>query len=578
MGPLDESCCLLPAPWRSHQAYPATATTRADTAAATSRCVYSISVGRASGGSNLPLHSGQCSPQPIPEPVIRTIAPRMMSRYVKPAAVQASRVKPQVMVAKSISASETRGSALSVNRRRFSRAPLYWRTYVSTLSRPLGRPVAAPPGSVERGRGARRLDNRRRHLPDAGDHRRAGAGAARDVRRLDAGRRARAVRGPHVCGAGRAVSPLRRRVRVPARGVRAAAGLPVRMGRAAPDPRLRARRHRDPVRGVLPALARARPDAPPVRRRRALGRRARDRADGDPQLRRRAVERAAPKPDDRGEVRGVGPARAARVRRGGGGGGGGDFNHFGSAAGPVAGGLFGLALVSVMWAYDGWGDLSFVGGEVRDPERNLPRALIIGTGAVVAIYLLVNAAYLYLLPIGQMAHSPLVAADAAQIILGRLGVGLVSLVVMVATFSTLLGSMLTAPRIFFAMADDGLFFKHVARVHPRFQTPWVAIVLTALLGIIYVSFRTFQQLADQFVVAIFPFYALAAAAVFTLRRRRPPAVLPRPVRVVGYPVVATLYMLGNALWQDPLFTGLAFAVILAGIPVYYVWLRGVTRT
>src|SRR6266571_3222888 len=274
-------------------------------------------------------------------------------------------------------------------------------------------------------------------------------------------------------------------------------------------------------------------------------------------------------------------AALAIVRAGGGG--GGDFNHFGSAAGPVAGGLFGLALVSVMWAYDGWGDLSFVGGEVRDPERNLPRALIIGTGAVVAIYLLVNAAYLYLLPIGQMAHSPLVAADAAQIILGRLGVGLVSLVVMVATFSTLLGSMLTAPRIFFAMADDGLFFRHVARVHPRFQTPWVAIVLTALLGIIYVSFRTFQQLADQFVVAIFPFYALAAAAVFTLRRRRPPAVLPRPVRVVGYPVVpalfvvATLYMLGNALWQDPLFTGLAFAVILAGIPVYYVWLRGVPR-
>ena len=257
----------------------------------------------------------------------------------------------------------------------------------------------------------------------------------------------------------------------------------------------------------------------------------------------------------------------------------GDFAHFTAPPGPVAGGLFGLALVSVMWAYDGWGDLSFVGGEVKNPERNLPRALMLGTSAVVAIYLLVNAAYLYLLPIGQMAHSPLVAADAAQIILGRLGVGLVAVVVMVATFSTLLGSMLTAPRIFFAMADDGLFFKDVARVHPRFQTPWVAIVLTAVLGIVYVAFRTFQQLADQFVVAIFPFYALAAAAVFTLRRRRPPAVLPRPVRVVGYPVVpalfivGTLYMLGNALWQDPLFTGLAFAVILAGIPAYRLWTR-----
>jgi APA family basic amino acid/polyamine antiporter len=258
----------------------------------------------------------------------------------------------------------------------------------------------------------------------------------------------------------------------------------------------------------------------------------------------------------------------------------GNFAHFAETAGPVRSGLFGLALVSVMWAYDGWGDLSFVGGEVRDPERNLPRALLLGTGAVVAIYLLVNAAYLYLIPIGPMAHSPLVAADAAQQILGQLGVGLVAVVVMVATFSTLLGSMLTAPRIFFAMADDGLFFRGVARVHPRFQTPGVAIVLTALLGIIYVALRTFQQLADQFVVAIFPFYALAAAAVFVLRRRQPPAVVPRPVRVIGYPVVpalfvlATLYMLGNALFEDPVHTGLAFLIILAGVPVYYIWLRG----
>ncbi len=263
----------------------------------------------------------------------------------------------------------------------------------------------------------------------------------------------------------------------------------------------------------------------------------------------------------------------------------GSFGHFTEAGGggPVRGGLFGLALVSVMWAYDGWGDLSFVGGEVKDPERSLPRALIVGTGAVVAIYLLVNAAYLYLIPIGAMAQSPLVAADAAQAILGRLGVGLVAIVVMVATFSTLLGSMLTAPRIFFAMADDGLFFRRVARVHPTFHTPSVAIVLTGVLGIVYVAFQTFQQLADQFVVAIFPFYALAAAAVFVLRRRRPPAVVPRAVRVLGYPVVpalfvlATLYMLGNALWQDPLHTGLAFLIILAGVPVYQIWLRAPRR-
>src|SRR2546430_2443541 len=263
----------------------------------------------------------------------------------------------------------------------------------------------------------------------------------------------------------------------------------------------------------------------------------------------------------------------------------GSFGHFTEAGGggPVRGGLFGLALVSVMWAYDGWGDLSFVGGEVKDPERSLPRALIVGTGAVVAIYLLVNAAYLYLIPIGATAQSPPVAPGAAQAVLGRLGVGLVAIVVMVATFSTLLGSMLTAPRIFFAMADDGLFFRRVARVHPTFHTPSVAIVLTGVLGIVYVEFQTFLQLADQFVVAIFPFYALAAAAVFVLRRRRPPAVVPRAVRVLGYPVVpalfvlATLYMLGNALWQDPLHTGLAFLIILAGVPVYQIWLRAPRR-
>jgi amino acid transporter len=255
----------------------------------------------------------------------------------------------------------------------------------------------------------------------------------------------------------------------------------------------------------------------------------------------------------------------------------GDVAHFTAAAGPVSGGLFGLALVSVLWAYDGWGDLSFVGGEVRDPERNLPRALVLGTSGIIAIYLLVNAAYLYLLPLAQVAHSPLVAADAAQLLVGRVGVGLIALVVMISTFSTLLGSMLTAPRIFFAMADDGLFFRSVARVHPRFQTPSASIVLTGLLGIGFVLARTFEQLADQFVVAIFPFYALAAAAVFVLRRRRPEAV--RPVRVFGYPavpllfVLASLLILGNALIEHPMGTGLAFLIILLGIPVYYLWLR-----
>lgn len=257
--------------------------------------------------------------------------------------------------------------------------------------------------------------------------------------------------------------------------------------------------------------------------------------------------------------------------------GGGSFGHFTTAGGTLQPGLFGLALVSVLWAYDGWGDLSFVGGEVQDPQRNLPRALVIGTAAVIGIYLLVNAAYLYLLPIDRMAQSPLVAADAAQLLIGRAGVGLVAVVVMIATFSTLLGSILTSPRIFFAMADDRLFFQAIARVHPRYQTPSTAILLTAALGVAFVLARTFEQLADQFVVAIFPFYALAAAAVFVLRRRQPDR--PRPVRVWGYPVVpllfvvASLLILGNALIEHPVSTGIAFIGILLGIPAYQIWLR-----
>ena len=259
----------------------------------------------------------------------------------------------------------------------------------------------------------------------------------------------------------------------------------------------------------------------------------------------------------------------------------GSFAHFAGSGGTPSAGLFGLALVSVLWAYDGWGDLAFVGGEVRDPERTLPRALVLGTAAIVVIYLLVNDAYLYLIPMTGLASSPLVAADAATLLVGRAGAAIVSVVVLVSTSSALLASVLTAPRIFFAMADDGLFFRAVARVHPRFGTPSTAILLTGGLGVAFVLGRTFEQLADQFVVAIFPFYALAAAAVFVLRRRRPD--VPRPVRVWGYPIVPSLFVLssfvilGNALWEHPGPTALAFGGILLGVPVYFAW-RGRART
>ena len=173
----------------------------------------------------------------------------------------------------------------------------------------------------------------------------------------------------------------------------------------------------------------------------------------------------------------------------------------------------------MLWAFDGWADLSFVSGEVKDPRRVLPRAIILGTCAVIAIYLLANLAYLAVLPVDEIRHSKLVAADVAQRLIGAPGVVFVATTVMLSTFGTLNATLLTAPRVFFAMADDGLFFRRVASVHPRFGTPSVAILLAAALGVVFVLLQTFEQLADTFVTAIVPFYALAVAAIFVVRKR-----------------------------------------------------------
>ena len=143
---------------------------------------------------------------------------------------------------------------------------------------------------------------------------------------------------------------------------------------------------------------------------------------------------------------------------------------------------FGLALVSVLWAFDGWADLTFAGGEVKDGERNLPRAIILGSLAVLFIYLLANLAYLSVLPIEQIRTSKLVAADVGQRVMGPIGVAFVAITVMLSTFGSLNSTMLANPRVFFAMAEDGLFFKPMAAVHPRFRTPVNAIALAAVRG------------------------------------------------------------------------------------------------
>ena len=246
-----------------------------------------------------------------------------------------------------------------------------------------------------------------------------------------------------------------------------------------------------------------------------------------------------------------------------------------SGGAPVAVGSLGLALVSVLWAYDGFGDLSFAGGEVKDPQKNLPRAIIIGTLVIIATYLLTNVAYLYVIPIEVIRGSPIVAADVMMALFGRAGGILVSFFVMISTFSSFSGSMLTAPRIFFAMADDGLFFRVIASVHPRYKTPYVAILMVGLVGVALVLSRSFESLVSTFVLGSWPFYALGVAAIYRLRRVRPE--LPRPYKVIGYPVVPAVFILPigwlvvNALISEPISTGITFAVILTGVPVFYIF-------
>jgi amino acid transporter len=250
--------------------------------------------------------------------------------------------------------------------------------------------------------------------------------------------------------------------------------------------------------------------------------------------------------------------------------------HFTTGGAPVEPGLFGLALISVLWAYDGFADVSFASGEVRDPQRTLPRAIIGGTVAIVVIYLAANCAYLYVTPVQRLAQSQLIAADTMMALFGNVGVTAVSVVVMLSALGALIATLLGPPRVFFAMADDRLFFRSVAKIHPRFETPYVAIGLAALLAVLFVLTRTFEQLADTFVLTIWPFYGLAIAGLYRLRRTNPD--LPRAYRVPGYPVVpavfiaAVVYLVGNALVADPVWTLVTFAIVLAGVPVYYVFI------
>jgi amino acid transporter len=260
--------------------------------------------------------------------------------------------------------------------------------------------------------------------------------------------------------------------------------------------------------------------------------------------------------------------------------------HAGALAEPVTfaprslGGL-GVALIAALYAYDGWIAATLIAGEVRDPGRALPRALAGGTAVIVVTYLAINAAYLYALPLADLAASEAVAVAAVSRVSAAGGAAVVAALVMLSTFGGLNAGLMTGPRVLYAMAEDGLFFRRVAAVHPRYRTPHVAVAVLVLLTAANASVRTFEQLTEAFVLLLYPFLALTVAAVFVLRRRRPSLV--RPYRTAGYPVVpavflvGTLAMMGNALLERPASTLLSAAIVAAGVPVYFAWRAAARR-
>ena len=243
---------------------------------------------------------------------------------------------------------------------------------------------------------------------------------------------------------------------------------------------------------------------------------------------------------------------------------------------------FGLALVTVMWAYSGWSSVTAMAGEIKDPARTLPRALIGGILVVIMLYLVTNGAYHFVMTTEQIAASPMVASDAATRVFGPAGARIVAGLVILSTIGAVQAALIFNPRIFFAMASDGLLFGPVGRVHQRFLTPHFAILFTAGLGIAYLSIRSFEQLARAFILGVWPFHILMVWAVFRLRKQQPD--LPRPFRTPGYPVVPAVFLLAssamiiNALVRDTRLTLFGFGLILAGIPVYFLARARRTRT
>ena len=235
--------------------------------------------------------------------------------------------------------------------------------------------------------------------------------------------------------------------------------------------------------------------------------------------------------------------------------------------------LFGLAIAGAFWAYDGWNNLTFVAGEIKNPQRNVPLGLLFGTLIVVVVYMLINVAYLYVLPIEKMAESPLVGATAASIVFGSNGAILITIAVIISTFGALNGNILSTARVCFAMAKNNMFIKSLDKIHPRYATPHTSLVAQGLWSCVLVLTGTFDTITDYVMFASWLFYMLGAYGVIVLRKKMPD--VHRPYKVWGYPytpmifVIFSFLFLVNTIISDYENAAMGSLLILLGLPFYY---------
>jgi basic amino acid/polyamine antiporter, APA family len=246
-------------------------------------------------------------------------------------------------------------------------------------------------------------------------------------------------------------------------------------------------------------------------------------------------------------------------------------------------GAFVAALSGAFWGYDGWNNITFVAGEIKDPQQNIPRSLLLGITVCIITYALINIAYLYVLPIDVVANASLVAADAAAVVFGGIGAGLIAVMVIISTFGTTNGNILATARVSYAMALEKNFFESIGKVHPRFNTPSNALILHAIYTSLLVLSGSFDMLTDMLIFVSWLFYGLSAAGLFVLRYKMKNT--PRPYRVWGYPIVPAIFVAFTAFFlvttlvtdiyryvngESPLINSLFGLFLTAlGVPLYF---------